>query len=244
VAKLPFYYVHGNDTDIIEKKWLPNLKAQNPKADFTWLDTSLDDIDIPKLVSDFSSYNIFCDKRVLVVRNADSKQEDCFELAQALEAEYLGDNILVFLAGSLNQTTKLGKFVKRSFIIEEFNVPEVKPFALLDAVSMRNSKQILQQCRHLLDNDYNSLALYSMIYGHLILMKKVKELEGDSPDWVARKLGENPFRIKKVFVANRYWSRQEIDDAILTFTELGKRLRSWQHEEDVLLQMALIKIGL
>ena len=240
--KLPFYYIHGNDTDMIEKKWLQNLKDKNPKADFTWLNTELDNINIEAVAAYFASYNIFCDRKIVVVRNADSKQELSLDLAKALEQDYLGDNILVLLAGGLNQTTKLGKYAKQHFIVQEFSVPEIKPFAMLDSLNARDSLQTLQQLRKLLENDYNAMALHTLVFNHLLLLRKVKEYEGDSFDWIARQLKENPYRIKKMVVGTRYWTKANIEYALTAFSKLGKDLRTWPAEPNVLLEMALIDI--
>ena len=80
-----FYYVYGNDSMLIEKKWLPDLERKFSNAQFLRYDTTIDLIDINRLTSVYYSNDLFNDGKVILIRNADTKQIDMvLSLAEAL----------------------------------------------------------------------------------------------------------------------------------------------------------------
>lgn len=240
--KLPFYYIYGDDTDMIEKKWLPDLIQKYPKADFLRYDASIDELPVGKLTAGYTSHDLFSEGKVIIIRNADAKQEACEALATALLQTPLPENALVFIAKGLNGTTRLGKLVKKSFIIKEFAKPEIKPFDLLDHLNTKSTAKVLHQFNRLQSAEYPPLALYSLLCGHFSLLKQIKALQHKSPEEIARELKQHSFRVKKALVALRYWSSDELDDALRHLVRLGDLLRTWQYDEAMLLQMYLIKL--
>lgn len=239
------YYIYGNDVDVIEKKWLPDLERSNPGASFIRYDASIDEISPSKIVLDLLANDLFSNGKVIVIRNADDKP-DRIELVIQSIADQGGkfSNTLVLLASDLNKTTKLGRIVKEMCRVLEFQLPEVKPFDLLDALNCKNTSRALQQLNKLFSADYNPLLLYSLLCGHFLLMKKVKERQGQGEESIARDLKEHSFRIKKMLVANRYWSKEQIADALRKMSDLGNLLRTWQYDERMLLEMTLIDVTL
>lgn len=244
MAKLPFYYVYGNDAVLIERKWLADLKHKFAAADFTWHDATVDHLDVAEVLARFACNDLFNQGKVLVIRHPEKDSDNVIALAEGLKDNITEGSALVLLGESLNKTTKLGRLAKKHFTIREFQLPEVKPFDLLDAISSRNKPQVLTQCQKLLAADYHPLALYSMLCKHLLLMKQVKEREGQPVEKVARELKQHQYRVKKLVVANRYWSADQIDLALRNFATLGERLRTWQYDEEMLLKMALIRLTL
>lgn len=242
MAKLPFYYIHGDDTDMIEKKWLPDLQKKYPTAEFLRYDAMIDEIPVGRLVTEYFANGLFSSSKVIVIRNADSKQETCEALATALLENPIKENALVFLASGINGTTRLGKLAKKSFIVQEFAKPEIKPFDLLDALNSKSISKVLFQASRLFSAEYHALALYSLLCGHFTLLRQVKEQDGKPAALVARELKQHEFRIKKAQVANRYWSKEEIANALRELAKTGHLIRSWQYDERMLLEMLLIKI--
>ena len=240
--KLPFYYIYGDDTDMIEKKWLPDLIQKYPKADFLRYDASIDEIPVGNITAGYAANDLFSEGRVVIIRNADLKQEACESLASTLLENSFPGNALVFIAKSLNGTTRLGKLVKKSFIVKEFTKPEVKPFDLLDNLNTKNTAKVLHHFNRLQAADYPALALYSLLCGHFALLKQIKGLQHLSPEEIARELKQHSFRIKKAVVALRYWSAEDLDQALKELVDLGDLLRTWQYDENILLQMHLIKL--
>ena len=239
-----FYYTYGNDADMIENRWFPDLKSKYPEARWLRLDATLDDLDIGKLSTEYYSNAIFSPSTVIVVRNADHKPAQVFELAQALVEAPVGDNALVLIGAGWNKTTKLGKLVKKSFVVKEFSKPEIKPFDLLDSLNTKSSNKVLQFSNLLFDAEYNPLAMFSLVFGHFLLLRKIKELELRPPHEVARRLGVHNFRVQKAMVACRHWSKEELARALQELGELDALLRTWQYDERMLIQMALIKLCL
>jgi len=239
-----FYYTYGNDTDMVEQRWLPDLESRYPEARWLRLDATIDDIDIGKLTTEYYSNAIFSPSTVIVVRNADHKHAQVFELAQALVEAPVSDNALVLIGSSWNKTTKLGKLVKKSFVAKEFSKPELKPFDLLDSLNTKSSNKVLQFSNLLFDADYHPLAMFSLVFGHFLLLRKIKELDGKPAPVIARTLGVHNFRIQKAMVACRHWTKDELAQALQDLGELDARLRTWQYDERMLIQMALIKLCL
>jgi DNA polymerase III delta subunit len=239
-----FYYIHGNDTDMIEQRWLPDLDSKYPEARWLRLDATIDEIDLSKLTTEYYSNAIFSPSTVIVVRNADHKPAQVFELAEALVEAPVGDNALVLIGSSWNKTTKLGKLVKKSFIAKEFSKPELKPFDLLDSLNTKSSNKVLQFSNLLFAADYHPLAMFSLVFGHFLLLRKIKELDGRPAPEIARRLGVHNFRIQKAMVACRHWTKEGLAEALQDLGELDALLRTWQYDEKMLIQMALIKLCL
>ncbi|KKM68251.1 hypothetical protein LCGC14_1462820 [marine sediment metagenome] len=239
-----FYYTYGNDTDMVEQRWLPDIESRYPEARWLRLDATIDDIDIGNIASEYYSNAIFSPSTVIVIRNADYKPAQVFELAQALVEAPVSDNALVLIGSSWNKTTKLGKLIKKSFVAKEFSKPELKPFDLLDSLNTKSSSKVLQFSNLLFDADYHPLAMFSLVFGHFLLLRKIKELDGRPLPEIARRLGVHNFRVQKAMVACRYWTKDELAQALQELGELDKRLRTWQYDERMLIQMALIKLCL
>jgi len=238
-----FYYVYGDDTDMVEKKWLPDLQQRFPKAEFLRYDAAIDEIRVGRLVTEYNSNDMFNEGKVIIIRNADQKQsESVLALAEALTQTPIPGNALVLIGSGWNKTTKLGKLIKKSFIPRAFLRPEIKPFDLLDALNAKNSNKVILQSNKLFADGFNPLALYSLLCGHFVLLRQVKERQGQDPNEIAKELKQHRFRVQKAAVANRYWKIHELDAALTDLKRLGDLLRSWQYEEKMLIQMALLKL--
>lgn len=244
MPKGELYYTYGDDTDMIEKKWLPDLQRKYPEAEWLRYDITIDELPVGKIVSEYSSNDLFAKGKVVVVRNADAKPATTEVLVEAILDNPIPGNALVLIASGWNKTTRLGKLVKDKFIVKEFVLPEIKPFDLLDALNSKSAGKVLNQSNKLFSAEYNALALYSLLCGHFSLLQQVKDREGQHPDNIARELKQHSFRIKKAQVANRYWSREQIASALRELAEVGKLIRTWQYDEQMLLQMCLIKLTL
>lgn len=242
--KLPFYYIYGDDVDMIEKKWFPDLQQKYVSAQWLRYDASIDEIPVGKLVTEYLANDLFASGKVIVIRNADAKQEVVESLSSTLLANPIKENALILVASGLNGTTRLGKLVKSKFIVKEFVKPEVKPFDLLDNLNSKSIGRVLSQYNKLQAAEFSNLALYSILCGHFSLLKQIKSLQHKSPDQIARELGEHQFRVKKAMVALRYWSEEDLKRALTELVELGNLLRSWQYDDTMLLQMYLIKLCL
>lgn len=239
-----FYYVYGNDSDMIETRWFPDIKSRYSEAGWLRLDATIDDLDIGSITTEYYSNAIFSPSTVIVVRNADYKPAQVFELAEQLVEAPVSGNALVLIGSSWNKTTKLGKLIKKSFVVKEFSKPEIKPFDLLDSLNIKSSNKVLQFSNLLFDADYNPLAMFSLIFGHFLLLRKIKELDGRPAPEIARRLGVHNFRIQKAMVACRHWTKEELAQALQELGELDGLLRTWQYDEKMLIQMALIKLCL
>ena len=239
-----FYYTYGNDTDMVEQRWLPDIESRYPEARWLRLDATIDDIDTGNLASEYYSNAIFSPSTVIVIRNADYKPAQVFELAQALVEAPVSDNALVLIGSSWNKTTKLGKLIKKSFVTKEFSRPELKPFDLLDSLNTKSSSKVLQFSNLLFAAGHHPLAMFSLMFGHFLLLRKIKELDGRPAPEIARRLGVHNFRIQKAMVACRYWTKEELAQALQELGELDALLRTWQYDEKMLIQMALIKLCL
>jgi len=86
--------------------------------------------------------------------------------------------------------------------------------------------------------------MFSLVFGHFLLLRKIKELDGKPAPVIARTLGVHNFRIQKAMVACRHWTKDELAQALQDLGELDARLRTWQYDERMLIQMALIKLCL
>jgi DNA polymerase III delta subunit len=243
-VKSEFYYTYGDDTDMIEKKWLPDLQQRYSEA--TWLryDATIDELPVGRLVTEYCSNDLFSKGKVIVIRNADQKPGPVESLIEGISAHPVKGNALLLIASGLNKTTRLGKLVKDNFIVREFVIPEIKPFDLLDALNSKAIPRVVHQSNRLFSAGYSALALYSLLCGHFILLQQVKAREGQTTDAIARELRQHQFRIKKAQVANRYWSLEEISGALKHLSKVGSLLRTWQYDEQMLLQMCLIKLSL
>jgi DNA polymerase III delta subunit len=239
-----FYYTYGDDTDMLEKKWFPDLQKKYPDA--TWLryDATIDDINIGKLVTEYNANDLFSKGKVIVIRNADKKQEEVQSLAEELLHSPVRGSALVLIAGGWNKTTRLGKLAKKSFIVREFSRPEIKPFDMIDALNAKNSAMVLRHSERLFAADYHPLAMFSLIFGHFLLLRQVHERRQKSYDVIARELKQHSFRIKKAMVAFRYWNGEQLDEALVLLGRVDSLLRTWQYDEKMLIQMALIKLTL
>lgn len=239
-----FYFACGDDVDLIEQKWLPDL--QRKLSDAMWLryDATIDNIVPGELVSEYYSNDLFSTSKVIVIRNAESKGAEVMEFLEEIITHPISDNTVVIVDSGWNKTTKLGRLIKEHFIAREFFRPEVKPFDLLDALNTKATLKVLRYSNTLFDNDYNALAIFSLLFGHFLLLRQVKALEGKSVDAIAQETKQHRFRIQKAMPACRFWSKPEIDKALLDLAELDKALRTWQYDEKMLIQMSLIKLTL
>lgn len=237
-----FYFVYGDDADLIERKYLPDLEKKYEGA--TWLryDATIDDIRIGNLTTEYNANDLFADSKVILIRNADAKFAQVEELASSLLENPIPANALILISKSWNKTTRLGKLVKKSFTVKELARPEIKPFDLLDSLNFKNASRVIQQSNLLFDNDYNPLALFSLLSGHILLLRKIKEHQGQSAEFIAREIKQHVYRVKKTMPALREWSSEDIANALKELQELDRRLRSWQYDEKMLIQMALIKL--
>lgn len=237
-----FYFVYGDDADMIEKKYLPDLEKQYEGA--TWLryDATIDDIRIGHLTTEYNANDLFADSKVILIRNADAKFAQVEELASSLLENPIPANALVLISKSWNKTTRLGKLVKKSFAVKELSKPELKPFDLLDSLNFKNAARVIQQSNLLFENDYNPLALFSLISGHILLLRKIKEHQGQSAEVIAREIKQHVYRVKKTMPALREWSSEDIANALKEMQELDRRIRTWQYDEKMLIQMSLIRL--
>ena len=177
-----FYYTYGDDSDMIERKWLPDLEKKYQKAAWLRYNATIDDINIAKLVTEYTINDLFSTGKVIVIRNADAKHAQVEELASELLLTPDKNNALILIAKSWNKTTRLGKLVKKSFMAREFSRPEVKPFDLLDSLNTKNITMVFKQSMRLFEADYNPLAMFSLLVGHFILLRQIKEREWKSID--------------------------------------------------------------
>ena len=237
-----FYFVHGDDSEIIEKKWLPEVSARYPNQAWTRLDATIDDISVPTLTTEYYANNLFGDGKVLFIRNADYKHAQVAELIEELTTNPLAENALIILSKSYNKTTRFGKLVKKHFVVRELAKTEMKPFDLLDSLNTKNLARVLHCSNRLFEAEYHPLAMFSLIFGHFMLLRQIKAHEGKTPEQVARELKQHQFRIKKAMVANREWSTQDITNALQTLGRLDELLRTWRYDEKMLIQMTLIKL--
>lgn len=239
-----FYYTYGDDADMIEKKWLPDIEKRYTKAMWLRYDATIDEIDIGRLVTEYQAHDLFNQGKVIVIRNADAKQAQVEALAEELLTAPMAGCALVIIANSWNKTTRLGKIAKDKFIVREFAKPEQKPFDLIDALNTKNSTMVMRHSDRLFETDYNPLAMFSLIFGHFLLLRQVYEKRQQSSDDIARELKQHSFRIKKAMVAFRYWNKAQLDDALRQLGQLDSLLRTWQYDEKMLIQMTLIKLCL
>jgi len=239
-----FYFAYGDDADMLEKKWLPDLANKYPTQSWVRLDATIDEIDVGKLTTEYYANDLFSDGKVLFIRNADHKHAQVAELIEQLAPAVIAGSALVLVSKSWNKTTRFGKLVKKYFIAREFQKPEIKPFDLLDSLNTKNASKVLHYSNRLFEADYHPLAIFSLVLGHFILLRQVKEQEGNRPDIVARNLKQHQFRVKKAMVANRFWSKPELSGALKQLERLDTLLRTWQYDEKMIVQMTLIKLCL
>jgi len=115
---------------------------------------------------------------------------------------------------------------------------------LLDSLSTRKSNKVLQFSNMLFEADYNPLALFSLVFGHVLLIRSIKELEGASVPVVSKKLGIHSFRVQKAMVACRHWTQEDIHQALQDLAHTDVLMRTWQYDQKMLVQMLLIKLCL
>jgi len=243
-TKLPLYFIYGNDVDMIERKWLPDFEKQNKDASFLRYDATIDEIQPGKMLTEYISNDLFSARKIFIVRNPEEQTAKVEAFVEGVLENPISTNVVVLVSGKYNKTTRLGRLIKDNFKVQDFELPELKPFDLLDAINSKSATRIIQQSNKLFSADYNPLAMYSLLCGHFFLMKKVKERQNKPTEVIARELNEHQFRIQKMMVANRYWSLPEIDRAIQGLAKLGDQIRSWQYDEQMLLTMFLIKSSL
>ncbi len=239
-----FYYTYGDDADMLEKKWMPDLKKKYPNASWLRYDATIDELNIGRLVTEYTANDLFSQGKVIVVRNADKKQAEVQELAEALLSNPVSGNALILIANGWNKTTKLGKLAKKSFIVREFSRPEVKPFDMIDALNAKNSAMVLRHSERLFAADYHPLAMFSLLFGHFLLLRQVYAIRHLGEQQIARELKQHSFRIKKAMVAFRYWDGEQLEEALTLLGKVDSLLRTWQYDEKMLIQMALIKLTL
>ncbi len=237
-----FYYTYGDDADILEKKWMPDLEKKYPNASWLRYDATIDELNIGRLVTEYNANDLFSRGKVIVVRNADKKQTEVQELAEALLTNPVSGNALVLIANGWNKTTKLGKLAKKSFMVREFTRAEVKPFDMIDSLNAKNSAMVLRHSERLFAADYHPLAMFSLIFGHFLLLRQVYERRQKPSDVIARELKQHSFRIKKAMVAFRYWNGEDLEEALALLGKVDSLLRTWQYDEKMLIQMMLIRM--
>ena len=239
-----FYYTYGDDADMIEKKWLPDIEKRYAKAAWLRYDATIDELHIGNLVTEYQTNDLFSQGKVIVIRNADAKQAQVEALAEELLTGPRRGSALVLIASSWNKTTRLGKIVKDKFVVKELVKPEQKPFDLIDALNTKNATMVMRHSDRLFETDYNPLAMFSLIFGHFLLLRQIYEKRRQSSEEIARELKQHAFRIKKAMVAFRYWDKVQLDEALRQLGELDRLLRTWRYDEKMLLQMYLIKLTL
>ncbi len=239
-----FYYTYGNDTDMLEKKWFPDLENKYPESEWLRYDATVDEINIGRLVTEYNVNDLFSRGKVIVIRNADKKLDQVHSLAEELLKSPVAGNALVLIAGGYNRTTRLGKLAKKSFIVREFSRPEIKPFDMIDALNIKDSVMVMRHSERLFEAEQHPLAMFSLIFGHFLLLRQIHGRRAKSSDVIARELKQHSFRVKKAMVAFRYWTGPELEEALRLMGRVDSLLRTWQYDERMLIQMMLIKLCL
>lgn len=239
-----FYYTYGNDTDMLEKKWFPDIKKKYPEAQWLRYDASIDDFNVGQLVTEYMANDLFSKGKVIVIRNADKKHAQVEVLATELLVAPVANNALILIADSWNKTTRLGKLAKKSFMVREFARAEVKPFDMIDALNAKNTAMVMRHSERLFAADYHPLAMFSLIFGHFLLLRQVYGRRQKPFDTIARELKQHSFRIKKAMVAFRYWDEKQLEEALILLGKTDSLLRTWRYDEKMLIQMTLIKLTL
>jgi len=239
-----FYAAIGNDSPIIENKWLLDLENKFP--DHTWLryNMAIDTVDFRAVAMEYFSENLFSSGTCIVIRHADKKQQEVETFLSELLENPIKENTVILIQDTCNKTTRLGKLLKDKFSCSEFEKQEIKPFDLLDALNTKRLNKVLQFSSLLFDADYNPLALFSLLLNHFLFLRKLREVEGLGIDGAAKKLGQHRFRIQKALPAFHYWAVSDIDRALLELSKLDKNIRTWQYDERTLIEMFLINICL
>lgn len=244
-----FHYVHGDDSDMIEKRYLPDLEKKYEGATWVRLDAALDKFNVGNVISEYESNDLFADKKVFLIRNADVRGDRVFELCTTLTEKPMDGRAVVLIGGGWNKTTKLGKLIKKAFAVKELAKPEIKPFDMLDCINTKSTGKVLFHCERLFEAEYNHFAMFSLLFGHLLLIRQVMQRKGKPADVIAREIKQHSFRVKKAMVANQFWSLDEIDTALQDLMRLDSFLRFSDYDrtltiQKMLIEMALIKICL
>jgi DNA polymerase III delta subunit len=232
---------------MIEQKYLPDLQKKYEGATWIRYDATLDKFNVGDVISEWESNDLFADSKVFVIRNADTKGDRVFDLCSELVGLDVGGRALVLIGNSHNKTTKLGKLIKKSFVVKELTKPEIKPFDMLDCINSRDIGRVLVHSNRLFENEYNHLAMFSLLFGHFLLLRQVVSRRGMPADTIAREIKQHSFRVKKAMVANQFWTVEQIDEALQDLIRLDSFLRWSEYDrtmtiQKMLLQMALIKI--
>jgi len=237
-----FYCAVGNDSDLIEKKWIPDLEKRYPNHLWLRYDASIDNINFSGLAAEYSSETLFNAGVCIIIRNADKQQQEIAEFLVDISKNPIPGNAIILVQETCNRTTRLGKVVSELFRCEEFQKAELKPFDLLDALNFKKLNKILQFSNLLFSADYNALALFSLLVNYFIFLRQLKEVENFGPDAIAARLSQHRFRVQKTLPACRFWSKEDLDSALAKLADLDRDLRSWQYDERMLLEMFLISV--
>ncbi len=242
-----FHYIHGDDSDMIERKCLPDLEKKYKGATWIRYDAALDRFNVGDVISEYESNSLFTDKKVFLIRNADVRGDRVFELCTSLVASPIKDHAVVLIGASCNKTTKLGKLLNKNFSVRELSKPEVKPFDMLDCLNSKSLGKVLFQCERLFEAEYNHFAMFSLLFGHFLLLRQVMQRKGMPANTIAYEIKQHSFRVKKAMVANQFWTLEEIDSALKSLMRLDSFLRFSDYDrtltiQKMLIQMCLIKI--
>ena len=234
------YYFFGDDAELLQKR-LELLKQERPNSQWLRYDTAIDTLSVGVLTTEYYTNELFTKKDIMVIRNAD-KDEVVTDFVEEIIRNPLPDNTLVLIGATHNRTTRLGKLVAKHFQVGEFSIPEITPFALLDAISDKNASRALLQCERLFDAGYVPLAVFSLILGHFTALEQVIGRLPSPADVIARKTNQHIFKVKRCMSAAKYWNLQEIRDAFSQLKHTSTLLRSWTFNEAMLIEMLLINL--
>jgi DNA polymerase-3 subunit delta len=118
-------------------------------------------------------------------------------------------------------------------------------WALVDAVSMRDSKGFLKAAASLLSHGEPPLRILSMIARQLRMVARIQHAlhSGMSPEQAASEAGAPPFKARDLAVAARRFRNADLAAAFQVLAETDVALKSSRRPPETVLQGALVDLG-
>jgi DNA polymerase-3 subunit delta len=115
---------------------------------------------------------------------------------------------------------------------------------MVDAAITGRSAQAIREIRLLLQEGEPPVRLNFMLARQVRIMLQAGELvrQGNSPESLARTLGEHPFTIKKALAQGKALAHEQMAEALGLLLQLDQELKSSPAPQGILMELALLRL--
>lgn len=132
----------------------------------------------------------------------------------------------------------------KKVISKDRRLMENEIFKFLDAVSNKEKEKSLYLFHHMLENGEIPQIIFAMLSRRIKLMLMIKDLkeQGINPKQIAKKIGEHPYPVKRIYGFVDKYSATELEKTLDKFLKVDVKLKTGLDSIEDAIQNAIISI--